>query len=68
MLKEVKRKQDQQNLVFFGRFSVKKIRKKITLESQKLVKEYIPAEKISMTFKMAKELKNKIINDEGTIN
>ena len=51
----------------FGRFSPKKIKEKIGRNPRTNEKIYVP-EKTSMKFKMAKELKNKINQNESYTN
>ena len=51
----------------FGRFSPKKIKEKMGRNPRTNEKIYVP-EKISVKFKMAKELKNKINKNENCIN
>ena len=51
----------------FGRFSPKKIKEKMGRNPRTNKKIYIP-EKISVKFKMAKELKNKINQNESCTN
>ena len=51
----------------FGRFSPKKIKEKMGRNPRTNEKIYVP-EKISVKFKMAKELKNKINQNESCTN